>query len=46
MLKKPVEYEINTSSEKFIEVCRHISPDFLLVISAGTRAELWWMNQK
>jgi hypothetical protein len=35
VLKNPVEYERDTSSEKFKAVCRQVSPTSLEGVSAG-----------
>jgi hypothetical protein len=37
MLKKPAEYESDTSSEKFKAISRQVSPALLLGVSAGYR---------
>jgi hypothetical protein len=35
MLKIPAEYERDISSAKFTDISRHVSPDSLVVFSAG-----------
>jgi hypothetical protein len=44
MLNIPMEYDSDTSSDKFKDISHQLSAS-LLDVSAVTR-ELWWMNQE